>query len=125
MPANSWNCPSAWWIAGIVVVALVVAGVCARRYRRHVRSRARQEAQHAAREAASAALQETILQSSQGLILRMEAIARGLPADHPARRDITRALDRAERLLEKGRDRAQHLRPKSPPPGGPGTPDSP
>jgi hypothetical protein len=62
------------------------------------------------------ALEESMLQSGQGLILRLEAIARRLPPDHPVRRDIVEALDRAEHVLEEGLDRAQHRRDTSGPP---------
>ena len=82
---------------------------------------AESKVEEAARETAVTALQESMLQSAQGLMLRFEAIARRLPADHPTRRDLNEALDRAEHMLEKGLDKAQHLRDQREPPKDPGS----
>jgi hypothetical protein len=79
-------------------------------HRRQMMRQARLKAERTAHDLEANALQESMLQSGHGLILRFEAIAKRLPPDHPIRRDIAAALDRAERVLEKGQDRAQNLR---------------
>ena len=105
-----WNCPNAWWLAASVAVVFLMVEELFRWRRRHRLQQARSKAERVAREHAATALQESMLQSGQGLILRFEAIARGLPQDDPARRELMKVLDRAERVLEKGLDRAQYLR---------------
>jgi biopolymer transport protein ExbB/TolQ len=105
-----WTCPSFWLIVASVVAVLLMLSVLWHWRRRHVRQQARSKAAQRAVESEAQALEESMLQSGQGLILRFEAIARRLPLDHPVRRDIVEALDRAEYVLEKGLDRAQHRR---------------
>lgn len=114
MQAIPWTCPTVWWIAFSIVAVLVMLAVLLRWHRRQVRHRARAEARRAAMESEAHALQESMLQSGQGLILRFEAIARQLPVDHPVRRDLSQALDRAEDILEKGMNQAQHRRDTGP-----------
>jgi hypothetical protein len=124
MQVVPWTCPSTWWIAASVAAVLLLLAVLWRWRRRQIRQQARSKAKQAAVEYEAHALEESMLQSGQGLILRFEAIARQLPPDHPVRRDIVEALDRAEHVLEKGLDRAQHRRdagatPSSSDPTGP------
>lgn len=118
MKAIPWACPTVWWIAASALLVLVILAAVVRWHRRQVRQQARTKARHAAMESQAHALQESMLQSGQGLILRIEGIARQLPIDHPLRRDIAQALDQAERILEKGVDQAQHRRD-----AGPDSPD--
>jgi hypothetical protein len=110
MQAISWTCPTVWWIAASALSVLVMFAALVHCHHRQARHAARSKARHAAMESEAHALQESMLQSGQGLILRFEAIARQLPVDHPVRRDIAQALDRAERILEKGVDQVQHRR---------------
>ena len=121
MHSVSWSCPSnwPWFVWGMGMLALLLALLLWRRVRTNRLARSRVE--KAARETAVTALQESMLQSAQGLMLRFEGIARRLPADHPTRRDLIEALDRAERMLEMGLDKAQHLRDQREPPKDPGT----
>jgi hypothetical protein len=106
----SWRCPGAWWLAASVVATLLMIGVLLR-WRRHQAQRlSRARAEGVANAAAARSMQEFMLQSGQGLILRFEAIARRLPPDHPTRLDLIAAIDRAESVLEKGLDSAQHRR---------------
>jgi biopolymer transport protein ExbB/TolQ len=104
------TCPTIWWIAASIAVILGMLAVLWRWRRRHIRQQARSKARQRAIESKAQALEESMLQSGQGLILRFEAIARRLPPDHPIRHDIVEALDRAEHVLEKGLGRAQHRR---------------
>jgi hypothetical protein len=104
------TCPTVWWMGASTLSVLVMLAVLLHWRRRQARHQARSDARHAAIESEAQALQESMLQSGQGLILRFEAIARQLPVDHPVRRDLSNALDRAERILEKGVDQVQHRR---------------
>ncbi|WP_158884166.1 hypothetical protein [Rhodanobacter sp. L36] len=110
MQGISWRCPGAWWITASVVTMILMIGVLLR-WRRHQALRSsRSRAEDIANAAAARSMQEFMLQSGQGLILRFEAIARQLPPDHPTRLDLIAAIDRAESVLEKGLDSAQHRR---------------
>jgi len=115
----SWNCPSSGILiacaVGISVMLVVLLGWRRAQSKRLAGSRADDDA----RDSAVTALQESMLQSGQGLLLRFEAIAKRLPPDHPARRDLVEVLDRAELILEKGLDKAQHLRDRTTPPKDP------
>lgn len=110
MQVIRWTCPNFWLIVASVMAVLLMLAVLLHWRRRHVMQQARSKAAQRAMESEAQALEESMLQSGQGLILRFEAIARRLPPDHPVRRDIIEALDRAEYVLEKGLDRAQHRR---------------
>jgi signal transduction histidine kinase/ligand-binding sensor domain-containing protein len=62
------------------------------------------------RERIARELHDTLLQSTQGLMLRVQAAAnRVLPAD-PAREMLDKALSRADEVLAEARDRVQDLR---------------
>jgi hypothetical protein len=101
---------------GLSVTLVALLGWRRAQAKRLARSRAADDA----RDSAVTALQESMLQSGQGLLLRFEAIAKRLPPDHPTRRDLVEALDRAELILEKGLDKAQHLRDGTTSPKDPG-----
>lgn len=99
MQGISCNGQGGWWIAiGVGAVLLMLGTLVLWRQRQ----RARQAGNHAR--------QESMLQSCQGLILRLDAIARRLPPGHPARSDLVAVIARAEQVLEKGLHRAQHRR---------------
>jgi hypothetical protein len=110
MSAIATICPNDWWLASGIVAVLVMLAILWRWRRRELIRKARSRAARTARELETKILQESMLQASHGMILRFDAIARKLPPDHPARRDIGVALDRAERALEIWQDRAQNLR---------------
>ncbi len=55
-------------------------------------------------------LHDTLLQDVQGLILKLDAIAKRMPASDPAREEIEKTLDYADRVLAEGRDRVRNLR---------------
>jgi signal transduction histidine kinase len=92
-----------------------VFGLAAAAYRLRLqqataRVRARLEARLEERERIARDLHDTLLQSVQGLILKVDAVAKKIPADDPARRAIEATLDRAEEVLVEGRDRVRSLR---------------
>jgi signal transduction histidine kinase len=55
-------------------------------------------------------LHDTLLQDVQGLILKLDAIAKRMPTSEPAREEIEKTLDYADRVLAEGRDRVRNLR---------------
>jgi signal transduction histidine kinase/ligand-binding sensor domain-containing protein len=55
-------------------------------------------------------LHDTLLQSTQGLILRIQAVTNRLAKSDPNRAVLEQALDRADEVLAEGRDRVLDLR---------------
>jgi signal transduction histidine kinase len=51
-----------------------------------------------------------MLQSVQGLILRIHAVAKQIPRGEAAHEALEKTLDRADQVLAEGRDRIQNLR---------------
>lgn len=98
-----------------VLCALVVAGifwlliglrVWQVRRRLHLLFEARAaEREHIARD-----LHDTLLQSSQGLILKVHAASRRMSADNPDRARLDAAVTNADLTLVEGRDRINELR---------------
>ncbi len=74
------------------------------------RLRLQLHAQQGERERIARELHDTLLQSLQGLMLRFQAAADTLAADHPSRARLEHALDRADEVMHEGRERVQHLR---------------
>ncbi|MBV7564173.1 sensor histidine kinase [Pseudomonas sp. sia0905] len=91
---------------------LLMLGWLHRRALRRDRQRLRLQlhAQQNERERIARELHDTLLQSLQGLMLRFQAAADTLAADHPAHTRLERALDRADEVMQEGRERVQHLR---------------
>nr|WP_288498645.1 sensor histidine kinase [uncultured Pseudomonas sp.] len=79
-----------------------------RRERRRLRLQL--HAQQSERERIARELHDTLLQSVQGLMLRFQAAADTLATDHTAHTRLERALDRADEVMQEGRERVQHLR---------------
>lgn len=55
-------------------------------------------------------LHDTLLQGVQGLVLRFHFATERLPADEPARATLLDALDRADKVINEGRDKVRELR---------------
>ena len=55
-------------------------------------------------------LHDTLLQSVQGLVLRLRATVTRIPTQEPIRLQLEQALERADEVLAEGRDRVQDLR---------------
>ena len=79
--------------------------------------RTRMEVRIAERERIARDLHDTLLQSVQGLILKIHAIALQIPATDPTRQGIEKTLDYADRVLAEGRDRVRSLRAATVPAG--------
>ncbi|MFG6414933.1 two-component regulator propeller domain-containing protein [Roseateles sp. DC23W] len=98
-------------LAMAALAALLLYGLYLMRLRQIVaRVRERGEERSRERERIARDMHDTLLQSVQGLILRLQSVADGLQSDPPAQQAINQALDRAEAVLVEGRDRLQGLR---------------
>ncbi|MCD0248145.1 sensor histidine kinase [Xanthomonas melonis] len=95
-----------------VLAALLALAVAWRLRTRHVagRLRARLEERYRERERIARELHDTLLQGTQGLILRLHVASRSLPCDDPRRRELEHAVDLAETALVEGRERVNGLR---------------
>jgi signal transduction histidine kinase len=72
--------------------------------------RQRMEGRLEERERIARDLHDTLLQSVQGLILKVDAAAKQMPSGEPARLSIEKTLDHADEVLAEGRDRVRNLR---------------
>jgi signal transduction histidine kinase/ligand-binding sensor domain-containing protein len=74
------------------------------------RIRDRLAAKNTERERIARDLHDTLLQSTQGLILRFQAASNRIPESDPTRQVLDKALERADEVLAEGRDRVLGLR---------------
>jgi signal transduction histidine kinase len=101
------------WFRLACAGALVLLGVLLYRYRvRYVTRRLteRLQVRTAERERIARTLHDTFLQTVQGLVLRVDAVAATLPPDAGARRQLENVLDDASHAIGEGRDQLQELR---------------
>jgi signal transduction histidine kinase/streptogramin lyase len=101
------------WFRLACAGALALLGVLLYRYRmRHVTRRLteRLQVRTAERERIARTLHDTFLQTVQGLVLRVDAVAATLPPDAGARRQLENVLDDASHAIGEGRDQLQELR---------------
>ena len=75
--------------------------------------RERHEARLAERDRIARDLHDTLLQSTEGLILKVYTAAQQLPPGHPTRAFLTRSVDQAEELAVEGRQKLLGLRQHS------------
>jgi signal transduction histidine kinase/ligand-binding sensor domain-containing protein len=101
-----------WFIALCVLGAAVALGALVKvRYAQlAARLRLRYEERMAERERIARELHDTLLQSTQGLVLKVQAAANSVSPDEPAHGMLEEALTRADRVIAEGRDRIQDLR---------------
>ncbi|AJY82278.1 Histidine kinase/Y_Y_Y domain/Histidine kinase-, DNA gyrase B-, and HSP90-like ATPase [Xanthomonas citri pv. citri] len=102
-----------WQFKACCALALLLAlGIAWRMRTRQVaaRLRARLEERYRERERIARELHDTLLQGTQGLILRLHAASRSLPWNDPRRLELEQAVDLAENALAEGRDRVSGLR---------------
>jgi len=98
---------------GLCAVSFVVLLACLMRWRaRHLTKleRTRLEGKMRERERIARDLHDTLLQSTEGLILHFHSTASALPSDDPMRVAIEKALDQANQVMAEGRDRVLDLR---------------
>ncbi|HSI60130.1 MAG TPA: two-component regulator propeller domain-containing protein, partial [Ideonella sp.] len=102
-----------------LLCALLAAGLLAWGWRLRLRRvsrglRAQAEARVAERERIARELHDTLLQSTVGLIMHVQAAAEDLPEGHAARQSMEAALQRADKVLIEGRNRVMDLRGHDP-----------
>ena len=105
-----------WWFLVLCVAAgaLAVWALVRLRVRQvAARLRGRLEERMAERERIARDLHDTLLQSTQGLIIRLQAEANRLSTGDPTRMALEDALDRAEETLAESRSRVLDLRASS------------
>jgi len=103
-----------YWFYGLCVLAAILIIFLAIRLRVRIASariRSRVEAQADERERIAREIHDTLLQSVQGLSLRVHAVAEQLGARSPAHRPLVAALDQADRTIGEARARIAGLRP--------------
>jgi signal transduction histidine kinase/ligand-binding sensor domain-containing protein len=101
------------WFAALCIaaaIALLYLLYLARLRQVAARIRDRLVAKNAERERIARELHDTLLQSTQGLILRVEAATKQLPAGNSVRAALESTLQRANEVMSEGRDRVQDLR---------------
>ncbi|MET0232934.1 MAG: two-component regulator propeller domain-containing protein [Rhodanobacteraceae bacterium] len=101
-----------WFLALCAIgVALIAYGVFLIRLRQ-VAERLRQQmrVKSLERERIARDLHDTLLQDTQALVLQFQTVAEDMPAGHPTRQLMERALDHADEILAEGRDTVLELR---------------
>ncbi|MFK3737432.1 sensor histidine kinase [Massilia sp. TN1-12] len=101
------------WFRVLCGAALALLGMGAYRWRvRYLTGRVaeRMRVQTAERERIARTLHDTFLQTVQGLILRLDAVAASLPPGERARNQLEAVLDDAGKAIGEGRDQLQELR---------------
>ncbi|HSZ52179.1 MAG TPA: triple tyrosine motif-containing protein [Caulobacteraceae bacterium] len=103
---------SIWFklLCGLAAAALLGLAYRMRINQLASRLRLRHEERIAERERIARELHDTLLQSVQGLIFRIQAVASQIPREHPTRDQMEDALNRADEILAEGRDRVVRLR---------------
>lgn len=101
-----------WFVAMCTLLGAAVVWLMVRlRVRQlNARTQARFEAQIAERERIARELHDTLLQSTQGLIMKFQIAANRLPPDNPQRTLLKRSLDDADEVMAEARDRVMDLR---------------
>jgi len=74
------------------------------------RVRARMEGRFDERERIARDLHDTLLQSVQGLIMKIHAVTQQMPREEAARQTLEKTLDHADQVLAEARDRVRSLR---------------
>jgi signal transduction histidine kinase len=103
---------SGWFRAACVAAALLLAALLYRYRVRYLTRRLaeRLEVKTAERERIARTLHDSFLQTVHGLVLRVDALAAGLPEDDRTRHQLEHVLDDASQALGEGRERLQELR---------------
>jgi signal transduction histidine kinase/ligand-binding sensor domain-containing protein len=103
---------TAWFKALCVVlmVGLLYGTYIVRLRQVAARIRDRLAVKNTERERIARDLHDTLLQSTQGLILRFQAASNRIPESDPTRQVLDKALERADEVLAEGRDRVLGLR---------------
>ncbi|HFF6216942.1 MULTISPECIES: sensor histidine kinase [Stenotrophomonas] len=97
-------------LCAAIVLALLMMAVRIRSGQLAALFRARLQERHGERERIARDLHDTLLQGSQGLILRLHAISQSAQTPEPVRSQLESAMQLAERNLAEGRERVNALR---------------
>ena len=103
---------SIWFklLCGLAAAALLGLAYRMRINQLASRLKLRHEERIAERERIARELHDTLLQSVQGLIFRIQSVTSQIPREHPTRDLMEDALNRADEILAEGRDRVVRLR---------------
>lgn len=101
-----------WFSAACVLAMLALLALAMRLRSRSLTRlvRARLQERHAERERIARELHDTLLQGTQGLILRLHAVSRSAHASPEVREALEAAMQQAESALAEGRERVNRLR---------------
>lgn len=105
-----WQTRSFMAGAVLAVLALVAAAYVLRTRAIAAGVRRQLEARHGERERIARELHDTLLQSTQALIINVQGVASRMPADEPVRGQIEAVLDRADAVVLEARERVRDLR---------------
>ncbi|MDT3454246.1 two-component regulator propeller domain-containing protein [Stenotrophomonas pavanii] len=97
-------------LCAAAILALLVMAVRIRSGQLAALFRARLQERNGERERIARDLHDTLLQGSQGLILRLHAISQSAQTPEPVRSQLESAMQLAERNLAEGRERVNALR---------------
>jgi signal transduction histidine kinase/ligand-binding sensor domain-containing protein len=104
-----YQTPTFWVAVGLAGMLLLVGLYQLRLRQAAARLNARLEERLAERERIARDLHDTLLQGFQGLILRFHEAMMSIPEQEHARQMMESALDRADEVMEEGRDRVVNL----------------
>lgn len=101
-----------WFSAACVLAMLALLALAMRLRSRSLTQlvRARLQERHAERERIARELHDTLLQGTQGLILRLHAVSHSAHATPEVREALEAAMQAAENALAEGRERVNRLR---------------
>jgi len=102
-------------LAGFVLLGLLVLAYRLRMRYMAARLQERHRGRLAERDRIARELHDTLLQSTEGLILKVHSVVNQLSARDPQHALLSAALDRASELAYEGRERIQGLREGAPP----------
>ena len=105
-----------WFRAASITLALALLWLLYQLRLRRLRAehQARLTERLSERERIARELHDTLLQGVQGLVLRFQVATEEVPASEPARQMLEHSLNRADQVLNEGRERVLNLRMNSP-----------
>jgi signal transduction histidine kinase len=99
-----------FFMLGLLLLCLLLGAIARSCLRRAARRYQARLAQLEARERDAAVLHDMLLQSMQGILLRVQSVGQRLPGDSAERATIDTILDQADEVLAEGRQQVLALR---------------